>query len=122
MKKANRKRREKRKCRLKIIKRRKKKKKGKEERKKKKRKRKRVEERKKRKNGILEEWKAAAKWRGKEVARRHREMREGVWASPPGKVLARFFGNNRQQVKAAARIFVFYKTLFLLSGNSAYCK
>lgn len=65
MKKANRKRREKRKCRLKIIKRRKKKKKGKEERKKKKRKRKRVEERKKRKNGILEEWKAAAKWRGK---------------------------------------------------------
>lgn len=122
MKKANRKRREKRKCRLKIIKRRKKKKKGKEERKKKKRKRKRVEERKKRKNGILEEWKAAAKWRGKEVARRHREMREGVWASPPGKVLARFFGNNRQQVKAAARIFVFYKTLFLLSGISAYCK
>ena len=65
MKKANRKRREKRKCRLKIIKRRKK--------------RKRVEERKKRKNGILEEGKAAAKWRGKEVARRHRKMAEGVW-------------------------------------------
>lgn len=59
---------------------------------------------------------------GKEVARRHREMAEGVWASPPGKVLARFFGNNRQQVKAAARIFVFCKTLFLLSGISAYCK
>ena len=50
------------------------------------------------------------------VARRHREMAEGVWASPPGKVLARFCGNNRQQVKAAARIFVFCKTLFLLSG------
>ena len=27
----------------------------------------------------MEEWKAAAKWRGKEVARRHREMAEGVW-------------------------------------------
>lgn len=122
MKKANRKRREKRKCRLKIIKRRKKRKRGKKKERKKKRKRKRVEERKKRKNGILEEWKAAAKWRGKEVARRHRKMAEGVWASPPGKVLARFFGNNRQQVKTAARIFVFYKTLFLLSGISAYCK
>lgn len=64
MKKANRKRREKRKCRLKIIKRRKKRKRGKK---------------KERKNGILEEWKAAAKWRGKEVARRHRKMAEGVW-------------------------------------------
>lgn len=121
MKKANRKRREKRKCRLKIIKRRKKRKRGKKKERKKKRKRKRVEERKKRKNGILEEWKAAAKWRGKEVARRHREMAEGVWASPR-KSLARFCGNNRQQVKAAARIFVFCKTLFLLSGISAYCK
>ena len=59
---------------------------------------------------------------GKVVARRHREMAEGVWARPPGKVLARFCGNNRQQVKAAARIFVFCKTLFLLSGMSAYCK
>lgn len=39
-------------------------------------------------------------------------MREGVCASPPRKVLARFYGNNRQQVKAAARIFVFCKTIF----------
>ena len=29
--------------------------------------------------GALEEWKPAAKRRGKEVARRHREMEEGVW-------------------------------------------
>ena len=79
MKKANRKRQEKRKCRLKIIKRRKKRKRGKKKERKKKRQRKRVEERKKRKNGILEEWKAAAKWRGKAVARRHRKMAEGVW-------------------------------------------
>lgn len=56
----------------------KKKKKGKEERKKKKEKKKKGGRKKKRKNGILEEWKAAAKWRGKEVARRHRKMAEGV--------------------------------------------
>lgn len=49
-------------------------------------------------------------------------MAEGVWASPPGKVLARVSDNCRQQVKAAARIFVFCKTLFLLSGISAYYK
>ena len=42
---------------------------------------------------------------GKVVARRHREMREGVWASPPGKVLARVCGNCRQQAKAAAHVF-----------------
>ena len=55
----------------------KKKKKGKEERKK--REKEKGWKKEKRKNGILEEWKAAAKWRGKEVARRHREMAEGVW-------------------------------------------
>ena len=36
----------------------------------------------------------------------------GVCASPPRKGLARCYGNNRQQVKAAARIFVFCKTIF----------
>ena len=38
------------------------------------------------------------------------------------KVLAHFCGNHRQQVKVAARVFVFCKTIFLLSGISSYCK
>ena len=79
MKKANRKRRQKIIFTIKIKTKKKKLKRVNKKQIKKKRKRKRVEERKKRKNGILEEWKAAAKWRGKEVARRHRKMAEGVW-------------------------------------------
>ena len=61
----------------------KKKRKGEEERKKKKKKekgrKKKKRKEKKKRMGVLKEWKSAAKWRGKEVARRHREMAEGVW-------------------------------------------
>lgn len=68
---------EKKKVQTKNNKEKKKRKRGKK--KEKKEKKKKGGRKKKRKNGILEEWKAAAKWRGKEVARRHREMAEGVW-------------------------------------------
>ena len=77
MKKANRKRREKRKCRLKIIKRRKKRKRGKK--KEKKEKKKKGGRKKKEKMGYWRSGRLRPKWRGKEVARRHREMAEGVW-------------------------------------------
>lgn len=62
--------------------------KNKEKKKKKKREKKKEKEKnggrkkkEKEKNEVLEEWKATAKWLGKGVARRHREMAEGVWGN-----------------------------------------